>query len=300
MGKTQGSVSHIGDGAPAIVLQEIQQSWPGISITFRTDDISRPTDWRIRNKQHSIIVHLGGRMSHLETELEGTGGSYGTALPGEVWTAPAGKTYASHACGEMIRYGLIALDPGSARDLPTRSLDVDQPIAALAGQRDDFLHQALRQLEFASANQDDLSLMLSQSLAETIRLHLWKTYSEGGSAKMRQTSKALGMDPVTTRKLKEYIHDHLSDRLSLNAMANLAGLTTHQFLARFRQMFGSSPMQYVIQKRLQHAQHLLLTTRKDITTIALDSGFSSHSHLTSCFRQHLGCSPSLFRVGSEP
>jgi pSer/pThr/pTyr-binding forkhead associated (FHA) protein len=58
---------------------------------------------------------------------------------------------------------------------------------------------------------------------------------------------------------------------------------------------GRTPAQYIIQQRLRHAQRQLANTKRDITTIAIESGFSSHSHLTACFHKHLGTCPSAFR-----
>jgi hypothetical protein len=65
--------TRIGEGGPAIVLEETQNKWPAIEVSFHRDDISRPTDWRIHKRRHAVVVHLGGHMQRLETELEGFG-----------------------------------------------------------------------------------------------------------------------------------------------------------------------------------------------------------------------------------
>lgn len=54
-------------------------------------------------------------------------------------------------------------------------------------------------------------------------------------------------------------------------------------------------MQYIIAQRLRRARWLLMHTRNDITTIALETGFASHSHLTTAFKQHTGLTPLAFR-----
>jgi hypothetical protein len=108
------SATHIGEGEPPIVLEEIRRKWTGLEVIFRKDDISKPTDWQILDRRHVTVVHLGGHMQRLETELDGFGGSYGPALPGEVWTVPAGRKYASHACGAAIRYAVLLAEPDGA------------------------------------------------------------------------------------------------------------------------------------------------------------------------------------------
>jgi len=132
---TRLSATHIGDGRPAIVLKEFRREWPGLDVTFRSDDITRPTDWRIHDRRHAVVVHLGGAMRRLETELDGFGGSTGPALPGEVWTAPAERKYASHACGDQIHYALMILDP-TAHDRIRGATNGRCELAPLAGVRD--------------------------------------------------------------------------------------------------------------------------------------------------------------------
>lgn len=290
------ATSHIGDGKPALVLKESQRQWPGLAVTFRSDDITRPTDWRIHDRQHAIVVHLGGKMRRLETELDGFGGSTGPALPGEIWTAPAERKYASHACGDKIHYALMVLDP-AAQDRICGATNGRHELAPLAGARDEFLHHKVRELRKATEDNDDVSQILAETLSQTIALHLCRKYMASGGA----TVKAIAdphLDASATRRLREYIHENLCERISLSEISQLAGLTTHQLLVAFRKAFGTTPAQYIIQQRLRCAQRQLTGTKKDITAIALDSGFSSHSHLTACFQKHLRCCPSQFRMSA--
>lgn len=287
-------ITHIGDGRPAIVLKAFQRQWPALDVTFRSDDISRPTDWHIQDSRHAVVVHLGGKMRRLETELDGFGGSTGPALPGEVWTAPAGRKYASHACGERIHYALMFLDP-AALDTIQGANRGRLELASLAGTRDEFLHRAALKLMQVAEAADDTSQMLAESLSQSIALHLCRTYAPGKPT-ISKPRAGPTLDPDTSRRLREFIYENLCDHITLAELSQLAGLTTHQLLIAFRKAFGSTPAQYVIQQRLRRAQRQLAETKKDITLIALDTGFSSHSHLTACCRQHLGCCPSQLRL----
>jgi AraC family transcriptional regulator len=290
--------TRIGDGEPAVVLEEIQRHFPALDVTFRGDDIRKPTDWQIHDPRHSIVVHLGGHMDCLETELDGFGGSTGGALPGEIWTIPAERNYASHACGKSIRYAVLRLRP-NARDIVHGASDGRLDIKPVAGVRDDFLHHAVRQLIAAMRCGDDVSDMLAQSLSQSISLHILRSLAPGGPLKGMGKETGPVLSPRIARRLREYISDRIDERISLEELAKLADITTHQFLIAFRKAFASTPGQYIIQQRIRHAQRLLLNTRKDITTIALESGFSSHSHLTSSFTKQSGCSPSVFRASAR-
>lgn len=282
----------MGEGGPALVLEELRREWPGLEVTFRSDDIRRPTDWRIHDRRHSVVVHLGGHMQRLETELDGFGGSSGPAMAGEVWTAPAERRYASHACGTEIRYAVLRFEPDIA-DTLCGSREGRRDLAARAGFQDAFLLQAVRRLQAVVAQTDDVSELLAQTLSHSIGLHMCLAYAPGSHAPRPTTGPSLSA--ATARHLREFIHDRLRERITLGELATQAGMTTHHLLVAFRKAFGNTPAQYVIQQRLRCAMRQLVGTSKDITAIALDSGFSSHSHLTASFSRYLGKPPSAFR-----
>jgi len=141
---------------------------------------------------------------------------------------------------------------------------------------------------------DDVSQMLSESLSQTIALHLCRNYM-GQCAATATPTDGPRLNAEAARQLREYIHENLCERITLAELSRLAGLTTHHLLVAFHKSFGTTPAQYVIQQRLRCAQRQLAGTKKDITNIALDSGFSSHSHLTACFQKHFGCCPTQMR-----
>jgi AraC family transcriptional regulator len=65
----------------------------------------------------------------------------------------------------------------------------------------------------------------------------------------------------------------------------------------FQQVEGLPLYRYQLQLRLARALDLL-ARYDDLTTLALDLGFSSHSHLSATFRRVYGCSPSAFRCSA--
>ncbi len=276
------------------VLHESHSRWPGFDLLIANDNIRRPTEWRLKESRHTVIVHLGGCMNWLETEQEGHGGSCGPALPGECWMIPAGRSYTSRAHGDTIDYAVLTLDshaPAQFRD------QVPQPfeLAAGAATHDAWLHASLLQLLSENRERSDVAEMFCGSLSELIWLHLYRHYGGGGStwsgpARMRVYS------PVHARILREFIHENLGESLCIGQLAGLVGQTTHEMLVSFRATFGRTPWQYIIHQRLRCAQRLLKDTDKDITTIAFETGFSSHSHLTRAFRKHLHCAPSEMRA----
>ena len=76
--------------------------------------------------------------------------------------------------------------------------------------------------------------------------------------------------------------------LSLDGMAQAAGLSRYHFVRVFRAVVGDSPHQYLIGARLRAAANRLLDTCEPITAIALDVGFNDISHFNATFRRTFG------------
>ncbi len=280
------SVNRIGSGSPAVVHFQSRFVWPELACLVSQECIARPTDWRIEDtSNHTVIVHLGGEMTELATELEGRHGSIGPATPGEIWTVPAGRAYASYAKGGDIMFAVLSLPASS-------EVVVNRDLVHLAGHRDDSLHGRVRELIRHASVSDDVSQMEAESCAGRLAEWVANSYCPRRREFRRRTSP-LGSQQA--RLVREYIGDNLSRRITLDDLAEVVGMTKNQLLIVFRNTFHITPAQYVIDQRLRRAQWLLLYTRLDITRIALESGFSSHSHLTSSFTRRYGRTPSQFR-----
>jgi AraC family transcriptional regulator len=104
-----------------------------------------------------------------------------------------------------------------------------------------------------------------------------------------------GLRPIHKRLIIEYIESNLDQPLSLAELADQIGCSSAHFSHSFRNEFGLSPYQYILAKRIARAKELLLGTDAPIGSIAMDLGFSSHSHFTKSFRAQTGQKPSEFR-----
>jgi AraC-like DNA-binding protein len=101
-----------------------------------------------------------------------------------------------------------------------------------------------------------------------------------------------------TRRLvdrtKQFLGAHLSETLHLARVARAVGSSPAYLTDVFRRIEGLSLHRYLVQLRLARALVELPHT-EDLTSLALDLGFSSHSHFTASFRSAFGCAPSVFR-----
>jgi len=97
-------------------------------------------------------------------------------------------------------------------------------------------------------------------------------------------------------KVVTYIDLNLSGALLVRALARLAGISCSGFHRAFRLRFGITPHAYVILKRIELAQNLMLTTNDSLSQIALACGMTDQSHLTRTFRRITGQSPRQWRT----
>jgi AraC-like DNA-binding protein len=112
-----------------------------------------------------------------------------------------------------------------------------------------------------------------------------------------------GLAPVSANRVCEYIDAHLQETLALEVLAQIAQLSVHHFARAFRQTLGTPPHNYIVQRRVEHAQQLLRNTDIPLSEIAMVAGFTDQSHLARHFRTITGVSPSLarhrFRTGLD-
>ncbi len=93
-----------------------------------------------------------------------------------------------------------------------------------------------------------------------------------------------------------HLHENFAENLSTGDLAEMAGLSTSHFERRFRSAFGSSPRQYLVRIRIEHAAKLLQETEKTVSEIAHECGFYDHAHFSRSFRRIMNVSPSAYRA----
>ena len=104
-----------------------------------------------------------------------------------------------------------------------------------------------------------------------------------------------GLSPAMKNRVCDFIESHISEKISLDALSSMAGLSPHHFARAFQQSLGIPPHRYLLRRRLEHVEQMLRHTQLPLSHIALAVGFSDQSHLNRHFRRLTGMSPSLAR-----
>jgi AraC family transcriptional regulator len=104
-----------------------------------------------------------------------------------------------------------------------------------------------------------------------------------------------GLAPWQARRVAAHVDDNLGLAITIDHLSTLAGLSSSYFCRAFKDTFGEPPHAYIMRKRVERAQHLMLQTREPLSQIALACGLSDQAHLCNLFRRLVGQSPSHWR-----
>ena len=97
------------------------------------------------------------------------------------------------------------------------------------------------------------------------------------------------------KSVLEYIERNYANEITLNDLAQVAGMNPRYFCRIFKQVISLSPMEYVISFRLDQACRLLSTTHLSIIDVAMECGFNDCSYFTRIFKARKKVTPSQFR-----
>ena len=101
------------------------------------------------------------------------------------------------------------------------------------------------------------------------------------------------------RRAKDFLEANFREPLHLADVASAVGGSPAYLTDVFRRFEGVPLHAYLTQLRLGRAL-VELSHTEDLTGLALDLGFSSHSHFSLAFRRFFGCTPSEFRRATRP
>lgn len=101
------------------------------------------------------------------------------------------------------------------------------------------------------------------------------------------------------KRVVDYVEASLADPVSLADLAAAAGLTRMHFAAQFRAATGLPPHEYLLRRRIERAQEMLLDNGVALVEVALSVGFQSQSHFTSVFKRFAGQSPRAWRLSQS-
>jgi AraC family transcriptional regulator len=212
---------------------------------------------------------------------------------GDIAIIPAGI---SHRCNwnTTARFGILAIEPTLLQQVGQDWVNPDkiELMPQFMSKRDDLIQSIFATLSAELATGGIGSNLLVDSLKTTLTIHLLRNYC---TTLPRLSSHADGLSDAKLTLIKDYINTHLDLDLKLTELSTIAQISPYHFLRLFKKSVGITPHQYILQQRIDRAKYLLQSSNLDISEIAFRVGFCDSSHLTRCFKNSLGKTPSQWR-----
>ena len=101
------------------------------------------------------------------------------------------------------------------------------------------------------------------------------------------------------RRVEAYIDANIEGPVTLADLARAAGLSPMHFAAQFRRLTGVRPHEFLLRRRIDHAQAMLADPRAKLVDVALSVGFQTQAHFTTVFKRFVGETPHRWRCGDR-
>ncbi len=155
-------------------------------------------------------------------------------------------------------------------------------------------------LEPGAGSEFIIARLMELILVEILRSETLRVNSDRSPDRKQEHSGLLAglADPVTACALSA-MHRDVSHGWTVSGLARLCGVSRSTFAARFRQIVGMGPIEYLLQWRIALARDELRRGTRSIGQIALDIGFQSSSAFSTAFTRAVGCSPKRFAIAAR-
>ena len=277
---------------PVPMILKNSVAWDGVKIDhFRLKPGEVPA--RV-HKVHEVFVPLAGSVT-----ITGSGQDGAPArrrrVPGDISVTPAGICYAAHWEEELEYVTVFLTDDYLKRTTIDFEANRNARIVLSCGPQD----ALVRSIGMALADEIDQGQpggkLYAESLVNALAVHLLRHYSTDSLVDDIQFG---GLPAHKLRRVAEFIEENLDRDLELAEIAQAADLSPYHFARSFKQTTGFTPIQFLMQRRVELAKRLLAEEDAPIVEVGLRSGFKNQSHFTTLFRRFTSLTPKAYRNAS--
>jgi AraC family transcriptional regulator len=280
-----------------LVLESTGDAWHGLELRSHVFGKVQPPTPAPAIPQHTLTFVYSGSMAGARRTGGGSWTEFETPpLDGHVTVRPAGRSTALRWRTERpVRTVSLYLAPERLEEVGLQMgvVPAQVEVRDSLNRADSVLKgiaDALREVAAGARPADPLYL---QTTLQTLTVRLLRRYT---TAAPDEEAKSGALSRPRLRRVERYVRAHLDTKLSLDDLAEAVGISKYHFSRRFKRRTGQSPYQFVIYERVRAARHQLRTSSQPLAQIAFNVGFSSQSHFTRTFKQHVGVTPGAYRA----
>jgi len=205
-------------------------------------------------------------------------------MPRSLLYVPAGEAHSNVFGSQGAGVFVTAIDPAWIGDrLEIVSAEAEKPRIAPAGLLTGLALKIYREFRSPDALSD---LIVEGAFLELLGRWFRQDFHKDRSA------------PLWLRQVKGLLHDSFCEAVSLNQVAQAAGVHPSHAAREFRRAYGMTIGEYVRKLRVESVAQQLVLPRKEavsLADLALGAGFSSQAHMSAVFKRMMGMTPSEYR-----
>jgi AraC family transcriptional regulator len=181
-----------------------------------------------------------------------------------------------------------------------RALEIVDAAPAAGKFEDPVIRRLNDALAATEAAHDSHSAICADALRLAILTRQFSRQSQAASNEAASDDNASGRNVRSLQKWRlkrvvQYVDEHLGAKITLQDLAEVAGLSRMHFAAQFRAAMGLRPHEYLLKRRIERAEELLKCANVPLVDIALSVGFQTQAHFTTVFKRFAGDTPYQWR-----
>ena len=253
---------------------QIGSAWSGVTAGLWEQHDIAPTSAKLGFHLVELCVegHVRGA-NHFDALIGSANAEY---RPGSLFYIPSGQDVSFWSTGEMFVFQLWVQDQlfdGVKDQMFNGDADRVQPLG-FNGWYDPHMQLCVRTIlqETQHPGGEASALMVdiaTQQLAVCLLRH-----AEGAPMALQKTRR---LDQRQFKAVTDFIHETLDKNVGLTELAGAAGVDPAGFAGAFRDTAGQSVQDYVLERRVERAAHMLETSKTPIGEVSRACGFGSSS-----------------------
>ncbi|MDK9739440.1 AraC family transcriptional regulator [Vibrio sp. D404a] len=234
----------------------------------------------------------------LEQDLNWTAETNGSLVslkttPGDVWINPP-KTPFSHDISEPCYFVILAIEEEAFLSSCPLSLEgKDLQFLNNYNVPDETIKEIIKLFILEVQAKGRNGHLYLQNLLSLLSTHYIQNYSNYVDQKNIQVDSSK-FEQRHVDKVDQYIEDNIGTTISVDDLAELLNCSKFYFLREFKKLIGLTPYQYLMNKRLDQAKHLLSLESVNIALVGQELGFNDQSHFTRTFKNRFNMTPGQF------
>lgn len=277
--------------APVSFLMQKTAVWPGVKVGHYRLLPGATGDHAHRT--HQVFVPLAGAVTILDRGAKGQPIKRRRTV-GEISVTPAGSCFSAQWKRELEYVSVFFTEDFLNRATIDFTANLKAQLVLSCGPQDELVRSIAQALAAEIDAELPAGKLYAESLVNALAVHLLRHYSTDSLIPDLQFG---GLPAHKLRRAVEFMETHLADDLSLTEIAETVELSQYHFARAFKQSTGQTPIQFLMQRRVEAAKQLLSQSALPIVEVSLRTGFKNQSHFTTLFRRLTKQTPRAYRNG---